>query len=72
MRLIENWKEVLTKAWSVRLIAFGGMAELFLEYLGDGLPRWAILLLLVLILGARLVSQDLDKAKTEPEEPIGI
>jgi len=57
MKLLENWRSILTQAWSVHLLALGGCAELVLQYLGTSLPGWAVILLIVLTIGARIVSQ---------------
>lgn len=57
MQLLDNWKAVLAKSWNVRLLALGGAAELILQFFGSELPSWAILLLLVAAIGARVVGQ---------------
>ena len=68
MTLLSNWKDVLTRAWSVRLVGFGLMAELALQYFSDGLPPWAVVLLLVGVFGSRFVAQE-GLSKSENEEP---
>lgn len=57
MTLLDNWKDVITKSWVSQLTGLGAVLELALQYFGTGLPSWAIISLLVVIFGARLVAQ---------------
>lgn len=64
MRLIADWKAVLRKAWSVRLIVLAGLlsaAEIVLPMFADAIPRGAFAVLTVLTVAgafvARIVAQ---------------
>ncbi len=65
MKLIDDWRRVLRRAWSIRLTllsaALGGV-ELALPLFSDALPRGAFAALSVAVAvaaaGARLVAQD--------------
>jgi hypothetical protein len=42
MKLLDDWKHILKKAWSVRLILAAGLlsgVELILPYFSDAIPR---------------------------------
>lgn len=68
MKLAADWKIILRKAWSIRLMLLAGLlsgAEVILPMFGDGLPRGAFAALSFIIVGgafvARLTAQkDLD------------
>lgn len=64
MRLISNWRDLLKKAWSLRLMALAALLsglEFVLPYLADVFPRGAFAALsFVTVAGAfvaRLVAQ---------------
>jgi hypothetical protein len=64
MRLISDWKEVLRKAWSIRLIVLAGAlsgAEVILPLFVDAFPRGLFAVLSMLVVTgafiARLVAQ---------------
>lgn len=66
MRLIDDWRRVLRRAWSIRLMVLAaGLSgcEALLPLVADGLPwpRWASALLVFAIVAgafvARLVAQ---------------
>lgn len=64
MNLIDNWKAVATKAWSMRLVLLSAVlsaAEVALPYLDGAMPRgtFAILAMAVSVSAAvaRLVAQ---------------
>jgi hypothetical protein len=64
MRLIAGWRQIIKKAWSVRLITVAGLLsglELVLPMYGAELPRkWyatATIVVTTLALVARLVAQ---------------
>jgi hypothetical protein len=64
MNLIDNWKAVATKAWSMRLALLSAVlsaAEVALPYLDGAMPRgmFAVLALVVSISAAvaRLIAQ---------------
>ena len=69
MRPVENWREVLTKAWSLRLIALAGLLtgiEAAMSVLPSEwtlwMPMWlwpvATLLITIGAFVARLIAQD--------------
>lgn len=58
MKLVTNWKSILTKSYTVNLSMLGAVAETILRYNGESMPSWAVITLLVLICGARVVAQD--------------
>lgn len=68
MHLAPNWKDILRKAWSIRLMLLAGLlsgAEVILPMFGDGLPRGVFAAINFLVVGgafiARLTAQkDLD------------
>jgi hypothetical protein len=61
MRLVENWKAKLMHAWSLRLVAFAGIAELgkeALPFISEWVPKWLPILILAAAAAASLVKQD--------------
>ena len=43
MKLVANWKQLLKKAWSVRLIILAGVlsgAEALMMFIAPAAPRW--------------------------------
>lgn len=62
IHLADNWKEILQKAWSVRLIILAGVLtgiEAILPFIGRDIPgfRWITLLVVAGALIARLLAQ---------------
>jgi hypothetical protein len=62
MRLVSDWKEILQKAWSVRLIVLAGVLtgiEAIIPFFGKDIPGIRILTLVVVAaaLIARLLAQ---------------
>jgi hypothetical protein len=64
MRLISDWKRVIKKAWSIRLMILAGLlsgAELILPLYADSIPRGTFALLTMAAVTcafiARLVAQ---------------
>lgn len=64
MRLHSNWKSIIKKAWSIRLMIIAGMlsaAEVVIPYFEASLPRGFFSLLSGAVVGsafvARLVAQ---------------
>lgn len=64
MKLIDNWREVLRKAWSVRLMLLAALlsgAEIVLPLFHEALPRGLFVVLSFLTVAgafvARLVAQ---------------
>lgn len=64
MKLLDNWKDILRKAWSIRLILLAGLLsglEVALPFFSDAMPRGIFASLSVLVVGgafvARLVAQ---------------
>lgn len=67
MRLISNWRAVLRRAWSVRLIVIAGLlsgAEVALEYIDPTLlPTGAMAALSALVTCAALVARIVAQTK---------
>lgn len=60
MKLLNNWKLILKKAWSIRLILLAGLlsgAELVLPMYADSLPRGRFAALSLVVTAAALVSR---------------
>lgn len=60
MTLLQNWRDVLTQAWSVKLMGFAAFLEIAQEivpYLDGLLPWWASVLVILAALGARHLAQ---------------
>lgn len=60
MKLIEDWKRVARKAWSVRLMLVAGVlsgAEAIVPMLGAYLPRRAFAVVVFLVVMAALVAR---------------
>lgn len=60
MKLIPNWKTILKKAWSIRLILIAGLfsgAELVLPMYAGSLPRGRFAALSLVVTAAALVSR---------------
>lgn len=64
MKLIENWRQILRKAWSVKLMILAAVLsgiEVVLPFFSDDLPRGTFAALSGLVVGgafiARLVAQ---------------
>lgn len=64
MRLLTDWRRILRKAWSIRLMLLAGLltgCEAILPLYADVLPRglFALLTMLVIVaaMAARLVAQ---------------
>jgi len=60
MTLIEDWKVILKKAWSVRLIALAGLlsgCEIILPMYSDVIPRGVFAILTSLVAVAAMVSR---------------
>lgn len=64
MTLLSNWREILRKAWSIRLLLLAGLLsgiEAALPFIDDRLPRGVFALLSLIVTAgafvARLVAQ---------------
>lgn len=64
MRLSQDWKKIVRRAWSIRLMILAGLlsgAELILPLFADSIPRGAFAVLTMLAVSgafvARLVAQ---------------
>lgn len=64
MRLLDDWRDIIKRAWSIRLIAFAGLlsgCELILPHMIDTMPKRVFLVLsfivTVLAFIARLMVQ---------------
>lgn len=66
MKFLENWKDVLKKAWSVRLIALAFFLTA-LEYIIPTypVPEWVIMLTIASAFVARLLAQQNMSKKIE-------
>lgn len=59
MKLIDNAKDALIKGYVAWLVYIGTAAQIVFEFgLGQSLPSWAVVLLLVLILLGRTLKQE--------------
>lgn len=56
--IVENWRDVLTKAWSIRFILLAGLLT-GVEYIipSLGVPHWAVGLTIGAAFIARIVAQ---------------
>jgi hypothetical protein len=60
MRLYDNWKEILTKAWSIRFMLMAGILsgiEIVLPLFADQFPRSVFAALSFVFVGAAFVSR---------------
>lgn len=60
MTLIPNWKVVLRKAWSIRLLLIAGLLsgiEAALPFIDDRMPRGVFALLSLLVTGGAFVAR---------------
>ncbi|RWX41666.1 hypothetical protein EHH54_05825 [Rhizobium leguminosarum] len=63
--LVHNWREVLLRAWSLRLIELAALADIILNVVpvvSDYLPWWLTLVLLGGAYVARLLIQNKEPA----------
>ena len=60
MRLVDNWKRVLLRAWSIWIMVFAIVMDVALQVVPfmEDIPRWLILAVLLLGILARLIRQD--------------
>jgi hypothetical protein len=59
-KLTHNWKEVVTKAWSIKLILLAGLltaAEAILPYFEVYLPNGLFLVLLLVVISGAFVAR---------------
>ena len=71
MTLLNDWKKILKKAWSVRLVLISGMlsgAELILPMYVDALPRGVFATLSILTAGAAAVARLVAQPKMDAKE----
>jgi hypothetical protein len=60
MKLLPDWRQVLSRAWSLRLIEAAAAADIILNIvpsMADFMPWWVTAALLVAAWGARLLAQ---------------
>lgn len=60
MRLYENWKQILRKAWSIRFIMLAGFltgCEVVLPLFSDAIPRHLFAVLSFVAVAGALVSR---------------
>lgn len=60
MTLVSDWKRILRKAWSVRLILLAGLlsgVEVLLPFFNDRMPRGSFALASFVIANAALVAR---------------
>lgn len=71
MTLIEDWKRILKKAWSVRLIALAGLlsgCEIILPMYSDVIPRGAFAILTSIVAVAAMVSRVVVQKKLRDDQ----
>jgi hypothetical protein len=59
--LLANWRDVLTRAWSMKLMGFAAFLEVaqqIVPYLDGLLPWWASVLVILAACVARLIPQE--------------
>lgn len=60
MNLLPNWKQIVRKAWSIRLMILAGLlsaAEIILPLFADSIPRGAFAVLTLLAVSGAFVSR---------------
>jgi hypothetical protein len=60
MALAPNWKEIVRKAWSVRLILLAGLlsgVEAVMPFIDDAMPRGVFAVASLLVTGAAFVAR---------------
>lgn len=60
MKLIDEWRVIIRKAWSFRLLALAGVlsgVEVILPYFGDAIPRGIFTGLSFLVTCAALIAR---------------
>lgn len=60
MTLLEDWKEILQKAWSIRFIVLAGVLsgiEVILPFFADAIPRGVFAILSFAAVSAAFVSR---------------
>ncbi len=60
MKLLADWREILRRAWSIRLMIVAGLLsgiEVALPFFADAMPRGVFAALSVLIVMAALVAR---------------
>jgi hypothetical protein len=60
MKLLEDWKEILRKAWSIRFIVLAGVLsgiEVILPFFADAIPRGVFAILSFAAVSAAFVSR---------------
>lgn len=60
MKLLDNWRDVLSRAWSLKLVGFAAFMDVLqnvVPAVSDYMPWWATVLILALAAVARLLTQ---------------
>lgn len=60
MQLLKNWKRILRKAWSVRLMILAGLlsgAEVVLPLLSDNMPRGVFAGLSMIVVSSAFIAR---------------
>ena len=60
MKLLDNWRDVLLRAWSMKAIGFAAFLEIasnVVPVLSDYIPWWVTVIVLAGAAGARLIKQ---------------
>ena len=60
MRLYDNWKEILRKAWSIRFLAIAGLLsgiEVILPLFHDDIPKNLFAILSIVFVTAAFISR---------------
>lgn len=71
--LLPDWRRLVRRAWSLRLIEIAAAADLILNvvpFVSDWLPWWLTIVLLVAAWGARLIAQpEKEVANANQQDP---
>lgn len=71
--LLPDWRRLVRRAWSLRLIEMAAAADLILNvvpFVSDWLPWWLTIVLLVAAWGARLIAQpEKEGANANQQDP---
>jgi hypothetical protein len=69
VELVPNWKTVLIKSWSARIMALIGVLATLVDYVPyfDFLPKGIVVALVIAGLGARVVQQNLATPPADPD-----
>lgn len=73
MSFLDDWEEIVRRAWSIRLMGFALFLEVasnVVPYLSDVIPWWASVLIIALAVVARVLKQpDASEASDAASKP---